>query len=59
MSEPTAWTGTPTLAQDGVRFTGGGGSDHDEVSLTHDGGLVYLRGNEDRRLVWVDSYRRR
>jgi len=47
-------SGTPTLVQDGVRFQGGGGSDHDEVSMTSDGGLVYLRGNENRRLVWVD-----
>jgi len=47
-------SGTPTLVQDGIRFVGGGGSDHDEVSMTHDGGLVYLRGNENRRLVWVD-----
>ena len=47
-------SGTPTLVQDGVRFQGGGGSDHDEVSMTNDGGLVYIRGNENRRLVWVD-----
>ncbi len=47
-------TGTPTLVQDGIGFRGGGGSDHDEVSMTRDGGLVYLRGNENRRLVWVD-----
>jgi eukaryotic-like serine/threonine-protein kinase len=47
-------SGTPALVQDGIRFQGGGGSDHDEASMTHDGGLVYLRGNENRRLVWVD-----
>ena len=47
-------SGMPTLVQDGIRFGGGGGSDHDEVSMTHDGGLVYFRGNESRRLVWVD-----
>ena len=47
-------SGTPMVVQDGVRFQGGGGSDHDEVSMTHDGGLVYLRGNQNRRLVWVD-----
>jgi len=47
-------SGTPTLVQDDVGFRGGGGSDHDEVSMTDDGGLVYLRGNENRRLLWVD-----
>jgi len=47
-------TGTPALVLDGIAFQGGGGSDHDEASMTHDGGLVYLRGNENRRLVWVD-----
>jgi serine/threonine-protein kinase len=45
---------TPTLVQDDVGFRGGGGSDHDEVSMTDAGGLVYVRGNENRRLVWVD-----
>ena len=47
-------SGTPTLVQEGISFRGGGGSDHDEASMTHDGGLVYLRGTENRRLVWVD-----
>ena len=47
-------SGTPTLVQDGIRFKGGGGSDHEEVSMTHDGGLVYHRGNVNQRLVWVD-----
>jgi Tol biopolymer transport system component len=47
-------SGTPMVVQDGIRFDGGGGSDHDEVSMTHDGGLVYHRGNVNRRLVWVD-----
>jgi len=47
-------SGTPTLVQDGVSFRGGGGSDHDEASMTHNGGLAYLRGTEQRRLVWVD-----
>ena len=47
-------SGTPTLVQDDIGFRGGGGSDHDEVSMTDAGGLVYIRGNENRRLVWVD-----
>src|SRR5262249_35428065 len=47
-------TGTPTLVLDGIAFQGGIGADHDEASMTGDGGLVYLRGNENRRLVWVD-----
>jgi len=47
-------SGTPTLVPDGVGFQGGGGSDLDEVSMSDDGGLVYIRGNENRRLVWVN-----
>jgi serine/threonine-protein kinase len=47
-------TGIPTLVLDGINFQGGAGSDHDEASMSRDGGLVYLRGNEHRRLVWVD-----
>jgi eukaryotic-like serine/threonine-protein kinase len=47
-------SGTPTLVQDDVRAQVGGGSDHDEATLTHAGGLLYMRGNETRRLVWVD-----
>jgi Tol biopolymer transport system component len=47
-------SGTPMVVQDGIRFQGGGGSDHEEVSMTHDGGLVYHHGNVNRRLVWVD-----
>jgi serine/threonine-protein kinase len=47
-------SGTPTLVLDGLRFQGGGGTDHDEASINNDGGLVYHRGNENRRLVWVD-----
>jgi serine/threonine-protein kinase len=47
-------SGTPTMVMDGLRFQGGGGSDHDEASMNNDGGLVYHRGNENRRLVWVD-----
>jgi serine/threonine-protein kinase len=46
--------GTPTVVQEDVRINTGGGSDHKEAFLTHAGGLVYLRGNENRRLVWVD-----
>ncbi len=46
--------GTPTPVQDDIRVQSGGGSDHNEAFLTHAGGLVYLRGNENRRLVWVD-----
>ena len=47
-------TGTPTLVLDGINFEGPTGSDHDEASMNLDGGLIYLRGNENRRLVWVD-----
>jgi serine/threonine-protein kinase len=47
-------SGTPTLVGDGIRFQGGGGADHDEASMNNDGGLIYHRGNENRRLVWVD-----
>jgi len=47
-------TGTPTTVLDGIAFQGGGGSDHDEASMNRDGGLVYLRGNENRRLLWID-----
>jgi serine/threonine-protein kinase len=46
-------SGTPTLVRDDVGFSSRG-SDHDEISMTDAGGLVYLRGNENRRLVWVD-----
>ena len=48
--------GTPTVVQEDVRINTGGGSDHKEVFLTHAGGLVYARGNENRRLVWVDRH---
>jgi serine/threonine-protein kinase len=47
-------TGTPTLMLDGVAFQGGTGADHDEASMTHNGGLLYIRGNQNRRLAWVD-----
>ena len=47
-------TGAPIPVQDSVRMKGGGGSDHSEAAMTHAGGLVYLRGIVDRRLVWVD-----
>jgi serine/threonine-protein kinase len=46
-------SGRPTRVQDDVRVNIGG-SDHDEAFLTNDGALVYWRGNENRRLVWVD-----
>jgi serine/threonine-protein kinase len=43
------------LVQDSIRVRGGGGgSDHDEAQLTVAGGLVYLQGNERRRLMLVD-----
>ena len=47
-------TGAPIPVQDSVRMKGGGGSDHAEAAMSHAGGLVYLRGIVDRRLVWVD-----
>jgi len=34
-------SGMPTLVRGDVGFRGGGGSDHDEVSMTDAGGLVY------------------
>jgi Tol biopolymer transport system component len=46
--------GTPTVVHEEVRTNTGGGSDHKEAFMTHDGGLVYMRGNENRRLVWLD-----
>jgi eukaryotic-like serine/threonine-protein kinase len=46
--------GTPTSVQTEIRVQSGGGSDHNEAFLSHAGGLVYLRGNDNRRLVWVD-----
>ena len=46
--------GSPTAVLEDVRINTGGGSDHKEVFLTHAGGLVYMRGNDHRRLVWVD-----
>jgi len=46
-------SGTPTLVRDDVGFSSRG-SDHDEISMTDAGGLVYIRGNENRRLVWVE-----
>jgi serine/threonine-protein kinase len=46
-------SGTPMVVQDSIRFAAGG-SDHDEASLSLSGGLVYLRGTGDRRLLWVD-----
>jgi serine/threonine-protein kinase len=47
-------SGEPTPVQDSIRMQSGGGSDHNEASLTHSGGLVFLRGSVKRRLVWVD-----
>jgi serine/threonine-protein kinase len=47
-------TGRPTRVLDDIRLNTGGGSDHDEVAMTSDGGLTYWHGNENRRLVWVD-----
>jgi eukaryotic-like serine/threonine-protein kinase len=44
--------GTPTKLMDGIRMQGG--SDLNSAFLTQNGGLVYLRGNANRRLVWVD-----
>jgi Tol biopolymer transport system component len=45
-----AGTAIPVLA--GIRMQGG--SDLHSAHLTRDGGLVYMRGNANRRLVWVD-----
>ncbi len=47
-------SGTPTPVQGSIRLSTGGGSDNNEAFLSHEGGLVFLRGNENRRLVWVD-----
>ncbi|MGQ0764986.1 MAG: protein kinase domain-containing protein [Gemmatimonadota bacterium] len=44
--------GTPVKVLEGLRLPGGSGLH--AASLTANGGLVYLRGNENRRLVWVD-----
>ncbi len=44
--------GTPTTLVDGVRMQTGPGLR--SASLSRNGGLVYLRGNASRRLVWVD-----
>jgi serine/threonine-protein kinase len=46
--------GTPTPVRDDTRLQSGGGSDHNEAFLTHSGGLLYMRGHGNRRLVWVD-----
>jgi len=46
-------SGTPTPVQDSIRATGTASKSGDAF-LTRDGGLVFLRGNENRRLVWVD-----
>ncbi len=47
-------SGTPKPVQNDVRLNAGGGANHDEAFVTHDGALVYWHGNEQRRLVWVD-----
>ncbi len=47
-------TGTPVVVQEEIRVNGGGSSDHKEAFLNHLGGLVYQRGQINRRLVWVD-----
>jgi len=45
--------GTPIQLLDGVR-TQGGGPGLRAAFLTRNGGLVYMAGDADRRLVWVD-----
>jgi eukaryotic-like serine/threonine-protein kinase len=37
-------SGTPTLVQDGAAFRGGGGADHDEVSMSDAGGSYTFAG---------------
>ena len=46
-------SGTTTPVQDSIRIFGASGGDA-AASLTHAGGLVYARGAQNRRLVWVD-----
>ena len=45
-------TGTPIQLQDGIRTQGGPGGR--SAFLTRNGGMSYLTGDADRRLVWVD-----
>ncbi len=44
--------GTPVPVQDSVRIRNASGGA--SAFLTHRGGLVFARGNQPRRLVWVD-----
>jgi serine/threonine-protein kinase len=46
-------SGTPMPVQDSIRVVGQSAQNGDAY-LSDAGGLVFLRGNENRRLVWVD-----
>ena len=47
-------SGTPISVEGPIRMPAGAGSDNLQGFLTHEGGLVFLRGNLNRSLVWVD-----
>jgi Tol biopolymer transport system component len=46
-------SGAPTPVQDSIRVAGSS-SNSGDAFLTKEGGLVFLSGNESRRVVWVD-----
>ena len=49
-------TGTAVPVEGGVRTESGGGSYQATVFMTPNGGLTYVHGTLNRRLVWVDKH---
>jgi serine/threonine-protein kinase len=47
-------TGSAIPVENGVRTETGGASDNGRAFVSRGGGLVFLRGTANRRLVWVD-----